>query len=65
MTNSNIKSAKKMFQSSDENETFPIQDLSCEEKTICMITIKYLLIEYPNDSDLGKEVRKAFNKLKV
>ena len=54
-----------MFQSSDENETFPIQDLSCEEKTICMITIKYLLIEYPNDSDLGKEVRKAFNKLKV
>lgn len=56
-------SLKDLDKSNDSN-LVAISDLSCHDKSICLMCIKYLVKEYPNDMELGKEIRKIFNHLK-
>lgn len=54
----------KIMKSSDNSAKVSVDDLSCEEKTLSLVFIKCLTKEYHNDMDLGKEIRKIFNRLK-
>jgi hypothetical protein len=63
MTTDN-NSIKKTNESSDATTNIAIEDLSCEEKTLSLVSIKCLTKEYPNDYDLGREIRKIFNNVK-
>lgn len=56
-------SLKDLDKSNDSNLVH-IDDLSCHDKSICLMCINYLVKEYPNDMELGKEIRKIFNHLK-
>jgi hypothetical protein len=55
---------KRNNESSNANTNIAIEDLSCEEKTLSLVSIKCLTKEYPNDYDLGREIRKIFNNVK-
>lgn len=46
------------------NEKVRLEDLTSEEKTLSLTIINCLVKQYPNDMELGKEIRKIFNKLK-
>lgn len=46
------------------NEKVRLEDLTSEEKTLSLTMINCLVKQYPNDMELGKEIRKIFNQLK-
>jgi ABC-type phosphate transport system auxiliary subunit len=58
--NCSLKDLKK----SNHSDSITIDDLSCDEKSICIMCINYLVKHYPNDMELGNEIRKIFNELK-
>lgn len=54
----------KIIESSDNSTKIGIEDLSCDEKSLSLVFIKCLTKEYPNDMDLGNQIRKLFNLIK-
>jgi hypothetical protein len=46
------------------NISTSIEDLTEQEKTISLVLINCHVKNIPNDSDLGKEIRKIFNTIK-
>jgi hypothetical protein len=57
-------SIEEMNESYDAEKKVSIEDLSCDEKTLSLVSIQCLIKQYPNDYDLGREIRKIFNNLK-
>ena len=45
------------------NPKIRLEDLNPEEKTLSLVLIKYLVNNYANDMDLGREIRKIFNEI--
>lgn len=47
------------------NEKIKIEDMTNEEKTLGLTMIKCLVNQYGNDMELGREIRKIFNTIKL
>ena len=45
------------------NPKVRLEDLTPDEKSLSLAMIQCLVKQYPNDIELGKEIRKIFNEL--
>ena len=47
-----------------KSDKISIDDLTNDEKSLSLAMLKCLVYTYPNDSQLGEEIRKIFNQIK-
>jgi hypothetical protein len=47
-----------------KSDKISIDDLTNDEKSLSLAMLKCLVYTYPNDTQLGEEIRKIFNQIK-
>jgi hypothetical protein len=47
-----------------KSDKISIDDLTNDEKSLSLAMLKCLVYTYPNDAQLGEEIRKIFNQIK-